>query len=150
MLKFPEYALGFVFPPTIIKLGLVVWWAWANFPVYQFSSVQFSSVVSDSVRPHESQHARPPSPSPTPGVHSESRPSSIIQWNHSLFWEAFLSHCQPLISLGALFWALTAPVINKLLLYLSYHLLVSFSQLEWKVQCAVNEEARLKVELRES
>ena len=42
-----------------------------------FSSVQFScSVVSDSFRPHESQHARPPCPSPTPGVHSDSHPSS--------------------------------------------------------------------------
>ena len=41
------------------------------------SSVQFShSVVSDSLQPHESQHARPPCPSPTPGVHSDSRPSS--------------------------------------------------------------------------
>ena len=41
------------------------------------SSVQFSrSVVSNSLRPHESQHARPPCPSPTPGVHSYSRPSS--------------------------------------------------------------------------
>ena len=40
-------------------------------------SVQFScSVVSDSLQPHESQHARPPCPSPTPGVHSDSRPSS--------------------------------------------------------------------------
>ena len=45
------------------------------------SSVQFSrSVVSDFLRPHESQHARPPCPSPTPGVHSDSRPSS--QWCH--------------------------------------------------------------------
>ena len=36
----------------------------------QFSSVQFScSVVSDSLRPHESQHDRPPCPSPTPGVY---------------------------------------------------------------------------------
>ena len=44
-------------------------------------SVQFShSVVSDSLRPHESQHAKPPSPSPTPRVHSDSRPSS--QWCH--------------------------------------------------------------------
>ena len=44
-------------------------------------SVQFSySVVSDSSRPNESQHARPPSPSPTPGVHSDSSPSS--QWCH--------------------------------------------------------------------
>ena len=45
------------------------------------SSVQFShSVVSDSLQPHESQHTRPPCPSPTPGVHSDSRPSS--QWCH--------------------------------------------------------------------
>ena len=45
------------------------------------SLVQFSrSVVSDSLRPHELQHARPPYPSPSPGVHSESRPSS--QWCH--------------------------------------------------------------------
>ena len=40
-------------------------------------SVQFSrSVVSDSLRPQESQHARPPCPSPTPRVHSDSRPLS--------------------------------------------------------------------------
>ena len=46
-----------------------------------FSSVQFShSVVSNSLRPHESQHARPPCPSPTPRVHSDSHPSS--QWWH--------------------------------------------------------------------
>ena len=45
------------------------------------SSVQFScSVMSDSLRPHESQHDRPPCPSPSPGVHSDSRPSS--QWCH--------------------------------------------------------------------
>ena len=41
------------------------------------SSVQFSrSVMFDSLGPHESQHARPPCPSPTPGVHSDLRPSS--------------------------------------------------------------------------
>ena len=44
-------------------------------------SVQFSrSVVSDSLRPHESQHARPPRPSPTPGVHPDSHSSS--RWCH--------------------------------------------------------------------
>ena len=44
-------------------------------------SVQFShSVVSSSLRPHESQHDRPPCPSPTPGVHSDSGPSS--RWCH--------------------------------------------------------------------
>ena len=47
----------------------------------QVSSVQFSrSVVSDSQRPHEPQHARPPCPSPTLGVHSNSCPYS--QWCH--------------------------------------------------------------------
>ena len=54
---------------------------------YQFSSVAQScptlcdpmnsrSVMSDSLRPHESQHARPPCPSPTPGVHSNTYPLS--------------------------------------------------------------------------
>ena len=52
-------------------------WYW----VRAWSSVQFSrSVVSDSLRPHELQHARPPCPSPTPAVHSDSRPSG--QWCH--------------------------------------------------------------------
>ena len=47
----------------------------------QFSSVQFScSLVSNSSQPHESQHARPPCPSPTPGVYSNSCPLS--QWCH--------------------------------------------------------------------
>ena len=45
-------------------------------PVRQFSR----SVVSDSLQPHESQHARPPCPSPTPGVHPNSHPSS--RWCH--------------------------------------------------------------------
>ena len=41
------------------------------------NSIQFShSVVSNSLGSHESQHTRPPCPSPTPGVHSDSRPSS--------------------------------------------------------------------------
>ena len=47
------------------------------FLLLQIRSDQISrSVVSDSLRPHESQHARPPCPSPTPGVHWDSRPSS--------------------------------------------------------------------------
>ena len=44
-------------------------------------SVQFShSVVSDSLRPHELQHTRPPCPSPTPGVHPNS--CTLSQWFH--------------------------------------------------------------------
>ena len=45
--------------------------------LWQNQSVQFSrSVVSDSLWPHELQHTRPPCPSPAPGVHSNSHPSS--------------------------------------------------------------------------
>ena len=45
-----------------------------------FSDQISHSVVSDSLWPHESQYARPPCPSQTPRVHSDSRPSS--QWSH--------------------------------------------------------------------
>ena len=49
--------------------------------MHEFSSVQFScSVVSDSLRPHEPQHARPPCPSSPPGVHPNPCPSS--RWCH--------------------------------------------------------------------
>ena len=52
-----------------------------SFLVLVIESVRFRrSVVSDSLWPHESQHARPPCPSPTPRVHSDSGPSS--QWCH--------------------------------------------------------------------
>jgi len=48
---------------------------------WKFSCVQFScSVVSNSLRPHEPQHARPPCPSPTPAVHPNSCPLSW--WCH--------------------------------------------------------------------
>ena len=48
---------------------------------FNIYSLQFSrSVVSDSLQPHESQHARPPCPSPSLRVHSNSRPLS--QWCH--------------------------------------------------------------------
>jgi len=57
---------------------------WTDTVLVFFLCVQFSSVQSlslaDSSRPHELQHARPPCPSPTPGVHSDSRPLS--QWCH--------------------------------------------------------------------
>ena len=64
-------------------------------PGYQFSSVQFNRlVVSDSLRPHESQNARPPCPSPTPGVHSDSCPSS-----RSVMPSSHLILCHPLLLL---------------------------------------------------
>ena len=57
-------------------------------------TVQFSrSVVSDPWRPHESQHARPPCPSPTPGVHSNSCPSSW--WCHPTISFSVVPFCCP-------------------------------------------------------
>ena len=58
------------------------WWVVVDTNIlWYLSSVQFSrSVVSDSLRPHELQHARPPCPSPTPRVYSNSCPSS--RWCH--------------------------------------------------------------------
>ena len=77
-----------VFPvnPLLYFFLLIVSVSWHfNFAVLKvylvIYSVQLSrSVVSDSLRPHESQHARPPCPSPTPGVHSNSSPLS--RWCH--------------------------------------------------------------------
>ena len=62
--------------------------------MHQFSSVQFSrSVVSDSLRSHISQHARPPCPSPTPGVHSDSMSiDSVMPSSHLIL-------CHPLLLL---------------------------------------------------
>ena len=68
-------SLPFILQDTAKKLLLPM--TWFKYLSVQFSSVQFScSVMSDSSRPHESQHTRPPCPSPTPGVRSDSRPSS--------------------------------------------------------------------------
>ena len=63
---------------SLQRLHYVLCGRWVS---VQFSSVQFTrSVVPDSLRPHELQHARPPCPSPTPGVYSNSCPLS--RWCH--------------------------------------------------------------------
>ena len=64
----------------------------------QLKSVsQFSySVVSNSLRPHEPQHARPPCPSPTPGVYPLMSIKSVMPSNH-------LIHCRPLLLLPSIF-----------------------------------------------
>ena len=68
-----------------------------------FSSVQFScSVVSDSLRPHETQHVKPPCPSPTPGVYSNS--CQLNQWCHAPISSSvipFSSHSQSFPSSGS-------------------------------------------------
>ena len=68
-----------------------------SLPIESFSSVQFSrSVMSISLWPHGLQHARPPRPSPTPGVHSNSCPLS--RWCHPTISSSvvpFSSYLQP-------------------------------------------------------
>ena len=71
-------------------------------------SVQFShSVASDSLRPHESQHTRPPCPSPTPGVYPSPCPSS--RWCHPVISSFVIpfSFCpQSFPALGRIFFSL--------------------------------------------
>ena len=67
--------------PSNSQLDISLWLPLDKDSFSQFSSVQFSrSVMSDSLQPHESQHTRPPCPSPTPAVHPNSCPSSW--WRH--------------------------------------------------------------------
>ena len=78
---------------VVPKNALTIGQLYSSPMLFQFSSVQFScSVVSNSLWPHELQHARPPYPSPTPRVHSDSRPSS--RWCHPA-----ISSCHPLLLL---------------------------------------------------
>ena len=66
----------------------------------QFSSVQFShSVVSDSLWPHELEHSKSPCPSPAPGVHSNSCPSS--RWCHPAISSSVVAFSSCLQSLPA-------------------------------------------------
>ena len=78
-----------LFPTQGLNLGLPQCWQILYHPSHQgspictlqFSSVQFiRSVMSDSLWPHELQHARPPCPSPTPRVHLN--PYSLSRWRH--------------------------------------------------------------------
>ena len=66
---------------SVLSMNIQDWFPLGLTGLISFSSVQFShSVVSDSLQPHELQHARPPCPSPTPGACSNSCPSSW--WCH--------------------------------------------------------------------
>ena len=79
MLKY--FFIMFYFSVNICKHSNKVIQILSPFSLTQFKSVQFSrSVVSNSLRPHELQHIRPPCPSPAPGVHPNPCPSS--HWCH--------------------------------------------------------------------
>ena len=67
----PGSSIHGIFQARVLEWGAIA------FSYVMFSSVQFScSVMSDSLRLDELQHARPPCPSPTPGVHPNPCPSS--------------------------------------------------------------------------
>ena len=95
LLQRTKYKWGNLFFTRNIPKKLCIWWKipFALLSVLTitvrkinqhkglFCSVQFiRSVMSDSLQPHESQHARLPCPSPTPGVYPNSCPSSC--WCH--------------------------------------------------------------------
>ena len=65
--------------------------------IFIWGSVQFScSVMSNSLWPHELQHARPPCPSPTPGVHANPVYTELVMsFNHLIF-------CCPLLLLPSI------------------------------------------------
>ena len=83
----PGWGLDFQLPPRGREFGVTVKNLFniellqIDACLYLFSSVQFShSVMSNPLRPHEPHHARPPCPSPTPGIHPNPCPSS--RWCH--------------------------------------------------------------------
>ena len=81
----------FQYPPTHVQTRRCT---------HTLSSVQFSrSVVSDSLQPHGLQHARPPCPSPTPGVHSNSCPLS--GWCHPIISSSVIPFSSSLQSFPA-------------------------------------------------
>ena len=86
-------------------------------------SVQFSrSVMSNSLRPHEPQHARPPCPSPTPGVYSTSCPSS--RWCHPAISSSvvpFSSFPQSLQHQGLFQWVNSSHQVAKVLEFQLQH-----------------------------
>ena len=76
--------------------SLLLWPSLEFYTLFLISSVQFScSVMSDSLQPHGPQHARPPCPSPTPGVYSNSYPLS--RWCHPTISSSVVpfSSCPP-------------------------------------------------------
>ena len=71
LLCYSLHSSHLLLPPHCLSISLF------SMSASPFSSVQFSrSVVSNSLGSHESQHARPSCPSPTPRVHPDSRPLS--------------------------------------------------------------------------
>ena len=101
-----EIASLFLFPPALLSQSSALIHVLvdpSSHGSFQSSVTQFSrSVVSDSLRPHEPQHARPPCPPPTPRVYSNSCPLSW--WCHPTISSSvipFSSHPKSLLASGS-------------------------------------------------
>ena len=111
-----------------------IFWVHVFFIYYMYlSSVQFSlSVMSNSLRPHESQHSRPPCPSPTPRVHSNSCPSSW--WCHPAISSSVVpfSSCPQFLPVSGLFqWISTLHEVAKVREFQLEHHYFQLTPLEW-------------------
>ena len=97
-----------------LKTPFLFIWIYSEFLL---NSVQFScSVMPDSLRPHELQHTRPPCPSPSPRVHSNSRPSS--RWCHPAISSSvvpFSSCSQPPPASASFQWVSSSHEVAKVL-----------------------------------
>ena len=96
---------------------------WHSNSSVQSRSVQFSrSVVSDSLRPHESQYARPPFPSPTPRVYPN--PCPLSRWCHPSF-HPLSSPSLPALNLsqhqGLFKWVSSSHQVDKVLEFQLQH-----------------------------
>ena len=90
--------------------------------LWYFASVQFShSVMSDSLQPHGLKHARPPCPSPTPGVYSNSYPLSW--WCHPTISSSAVafSSCQSFLASGFFKWVSSSHQVAKVLEFQLHH-----------------------------
>ena len=90
--------------------------------IFMAHSVQFShSVLSDSLRPHEPQHARPPCPSPTAGVHPN--PCPLSQGCHPTIWSSVVpfSSCQSFLTSGFFKWVSSSHQVAKVLKFQLQH-----------------------------
>ena len=100
-------------------------WKWSNRRWLDWTSpfsVQFSSVACNSLQPYESQHARPPCPSPTSGAYSNSCPSSW--WCHPAISSSVIpfSSCpQSLLHQGVCQWACSSHEVAKVLEFQLQH-----------------------------
>ena len=107
---------------------LLLWWDFSIFPAYTVFILislvsQFSrSVVSDSPWPHKSQHARPPCPSPTPRVYSNS--CRLSRWCHPAISSSvvpFSSCLQSFLHQGLFQWVTSSHEVAKVLEFQLQH-----------------------------